>query len=83
MAQKLLEQIEAAQVYIGKKKIKSLQTISVYDGVLQYHGFTFQENCPDMWLDSEKQIFDIVTEVEHRMHKAYLEVLGAPQDNKE
>ena len=65
---------------VNKKTVKAIQFASVYEGVLRdrfesNNGF-FLDNNPEMWNDEEREAFDMVTEVEDKLKKAILELVG-------
>lgn len=61
---------------LSKRKLEELQTLSTGHDVLLYCGYDFVDNHPEEWSNSEKQIYDLVCEVEKRMLTGFLEVLG-------
>ena len=60
---------------VGKKKLKELQGISVYDAILRESGHEFTDDQPETWRDYQREAFDMLVEVEHRMHKEFLRIL--------
>jgi hypothetical protein len=66
---------------ISKRTIREIQIASVFDAILRER-FTstltgyFADERPEMWDKSEKEIFDIASEVEHRLRDEVLRILG-------
>jgi hypothetical protein len=61
---------------LSKRKLKELQILSTGHDALQHCGYDFVDNHPEEWSNSDKQIYDLVNEVEKRMLTGFLEVLG-------
>ena len=70
---------------IGKKKILELNAISVVDEICR--GLTFRtigqthwlDTPPEMWIEEETKLFDLVTEIEMKFRAKVLQALGIEQ----
>jgi len=69
---------------LSKKRLAELRSVSVFEDVLKYYGYTFFENgAPDTWSRDDTKLYDMLVEVESGMTKAFLKTLGEnPEDEK-
>lgn len=79
--------IPARKPKIGKRLSREIQIASVFDSVLRERftsGLTgyFADERPDQWNDEQREIFDVASEVEHRMKSEILRMLGVEKSSK-
>lgn len=63
--------------YLGKKKIEKISYISFVDDIIeQYVGdSTFLKHNPETWQREEKDVYDMLNELEMKLKDKILEVL--------
>jgi len=60
---------------LSKKKRNEIDRISCFQDVLVEYGETWVNNPPDEWGKHERQLFDMLNEVEMRTKKQVIEII--------
>jgi hypothetical protein len=67
-------------MYLGKKKIKELNRISVHDKVLKDYGFNFHDNNPELWTNEDKIFYDVIVNIEMKMIEEMNNIISSEQN---
>lgn len=66
---------------ISNKLLKQIDAVSVYDDVLRKYGQAWWlDNRPEEWERENKELFDITVEIETRLKRDILRLLGKEEE---
>jgi hypothetical protein len=62
---------------LSKKKINQIRFLSVYQELLQDHGFNMSfDDPPEMWGEEKKKMFDLLNDVEDKLKDKIINLLS-------